>query len=106
MSLIQRTFSTFEEILAFEACVYNFLILDCAKVFFFMILAYLITGREGREGTLGEDVVRRGTTEGGALGFSAAPLEIGNDLLDSLVFLLETNIPSRNFMMLVLPFLV
>ena len=44
MSLIHNTFSTFVEILAFEAYVYNFLILDSFKVFLLTTSTDLLGG--------------------------------------------------------------
>jgi len=62
VSLMQRTFSTLGEMLAFEGYVYNFLILACTKVFLLTTFLSLLTRDEGRGYILGENIVLEGVT--------------------------------------------
>jgi len=85
-SLMQRMSLTLGEMLAFEACIYNFLILACTEVFLLTTFLGLLTKDEGRGGTLGEDVVLEGvTTDDGGLGVTVVFLGTDDNILVSLV---------------------
>jgi len=86
-SLMRRMFLTFGEMLAFEACVYNFLTLACTKVLLLTTFLGLLTRDKSRGGTLGEDVVLEGTTtDDGGLGVTVVFSGTNDDILVSPVF--------------------
>ena len=87
MSLMQRTSSTLGEMLVFEACTYDFLILACTKVFLLTTFLALLTRDKGRGNTLGEDVVLEGmTTNDGGLEVTVVFFRTDDDILVSPVF--------------------
>ena len=76
VSLMQRMSSTLGEMLAFEACIYDFLTLACTEVFLLTIFLGLLTRDKSIRGTPGEDVVFEGaTTNNGGLGVTVVFLE-------------------------------
>jgi len=76
VSLMQRMSSTLGEMLAFEACIYDFLTLACTEVFLLTIFLGLLTRDKSRRGIPGEDVVFEGaTTNDGGLGVTVVFLE-------------------------------
>ena len=87
VSLMQRTSSTFEEMLVFEVCIYNFLTLACTKVFLLIIFLGLLTRNEGRGGTPEEDIVLESmTTDNGGSEVTVVFLETDDNILVLLVF--------------------
>ena len=78
---------TLGEILAFEACIYDFLILACTEVFLLTTFLGLLTRDEDRGGILEKDVVLEGiTTDGGGLAVIVVFLGTDNNILVSPVF--------------------
>jgi len=78
---------TLGEMLAFEACTYNFLTLACTKVFLLTTFLALLTRDKGRGDTLGEDVVLEGmTTNDGGLEVTVVFFRTDDDILVSPVF--------------------
>jgi len=86
-SLMQRISLTLGEILAFEACIYNFLILVCTEVFLLTTFLGLLTRDEDRGGILEKDVVLEGiTTDGGGSAVIVVFLGTDNNILVLPVF--------------------
>ena len=87
ISLMRRTFLTLREMLAFEACMYDFLTLACTEVFLLTIFLGLLTRDEGRGDIPGEDVVLEGmTTNDGGSGVTVVFSGTDDDILVSPVF--------------------
>ena len=101
VSLMQRMSSTLGEMLAFEACTYDFLTLACTEVFLLITFLGLLTRAEGRGGILGEDVVLEGViTDDGGSGVTVVFSGTDNDILVSPVFW-GPKIFLRNFLMVI-----
>ena len=93
--------STLGEMLAFEACTYDFSILACTEVFLLTTFLGLLTRNEGKGGTLEEDVVLEGTTTNdGGSGVTVVFSGTDNNILVSPVFW-RPKIFSRNFLMVI-----
>jgi len=87
VSLMQRTSSTLGEMLAFEACVYDFLTLACTEVFLLTTFLGLLIRDEGRGGIPGEDVILKGvTTDDSSSGVTVVFLGTDDNILVSPVF--------------------
>jgi len=87
VSLIQKTSLTLGEMLAFEACAYDFLILACTKVFLLTTFLSLLTRNKGKGGISEEDVVLEDvTTDDGGSGVIVVFSGTDDNILVSLVF--------------------
>jgi len=101
---MQRMSLTLGEMLAFEACTYDFLTLACTEVFLLTTFLGLLTRDKSRKGTPEEDVVLEGaTTNDGGSGVTVVFLGTDNDILVLLV-LWGPKIFSRNFSIVIVCF--